>query len=328
MSRSTPALLLCWRRRWRRGHGRGRGNRLRRTHAWWGRRWGWCPVPPPRGLRDARDLVPLRVHALLICHVVPSLRLPPVCVAGVCPHDRSAEEAASCSDRRASARVAGGRADGGAQPCPEKRSDGGGASRVLIHAIRTRCPGLLSRPLPADRVIGLEYLEGLPGSRQHHHAWSGWNECTSAQRHESDKSDDTPFSQHSVFPPSVQVEPTEGQPSSIRLDTAGRTGNTPVGSGNNTSNTVPGAGAPAEHRPVAPVQRPREGPNNMGMEAPTNLAPTNLAPTKSARQCRCPRGLRHVRHVERRRDVLGRRPMRHSAKRWREAWPLPEKSYR
>jgi len=39
---------------------------------------------------------------------------------------------------------------------------------------------LLASPLPANRVIGLEYFKGLPWARPYHDAWACRNRCTGA----------------------------------------------------------------------------------------------------------------------------------------------------
>src|SRR5437762_8537395 len=73
--------------RWRRGR--------RRAFGRWRRRWRWWRRSPPVAALHPRDLISLRVHALLVGHIVASLHLATRVLRATGPDRRTEQEAAS-----------------------------------------------------------------------------------------------------------------------------------------------------------------------------------------------------------------------------------------
>jgi len=85
----------------------------------------------PQG-RRAGDLIPPRIHALLIGDVVARLELILGGSARVAPHGGSADETGSAADCGSSPYVAGSSADRRSQSGTYNRADGGPARGALI----------------------------------------------------------------------------------------------------------------------------------------------------------------------------------------------------
>ena len=205
-------LLIC-RRRWR---------PLLICRRWWRpllicrrrwrpllicRRW-WRPLLICRRRRRrivspcAGDHVPLRVHALLIGNVVAPLeRIPGIC-ALVAPDSGPGEEAGRTADCCTGTRVTPHRAEGRTEPCACKSPDCCSRNGVLIGGpTGRRSADLLLRPLPARRIIGLEYLERLSRAGHHRDARArGYGGASSEQRGEGEE-EKSPFHAHCAAPP-------------------------------------------------------------------------------------------------------------------------------
>ena len=78
-----------------------------------------------------RDLIPLCIHALLICHVITPLNRPAGRLAGPNADQRPPERPAAGPDGSADPRVARSGTDGGPEACAEEGSDDGAAYSSL-----------------------------------------------------------------------------------------------------------------------------------------------------------------------------------------------------
>jgi hypothetical protein len=173
---ATGGLLR--RRRWRISRrGRRDGPRCLRGVS---RRRRWRQSSP-RGTPETWNLVSLRIHALLVGVIVSPLNCRPGRIGRIGCHGCAEKETAQGSDGRTGARLAGGGANGRAQPGTHDRADRPTTGQILIDGFICQSSGLLLGPLPAGTVIQLECLERLPLTRQNHDAWAGWNRRAAAQ---------------------------------------------------------------------------------------------------------------------------------------------------
>ena len=133
---------------------------------WWPISGWWRPIGSRRP--GTGYLVSLRIHALLIGHVVAPLE-------GILGRSgRTARDSGSCEEARprtdcgAGAGMARGRADQRTEPRASQRSYYCSGGKVLIGGLARRCSAyLLLGPLPARIIISLEYLKRLSRARQH-----------------------------------------------------------------------------------------------------------------------------------------------------------------
>jgi hypothetical protein len=116
-------------------------------------------------LYDAGDLVPFRIHTLLIGDIVAALRLPSIHPIGIRTAGPARDESRSGADGGPDPRVAGGGADGGTKASPDQRAYGGTEGSVLIDGSAGWRTDLLPGPLPTGPLIDLELLEWLARSR-------------------------------------------------------------------------------------------------------------------------------------------------------------------
>lgn len=167
------------RRPWRRQRRRPGHIRIRRAdrRRWWGRRRerhrrGARRRSPVSITNDPRDLITLRVHALLVRVVVPLLdRSPRVC-SRTEPVGGAQQETTACTGGSPEGGIARRRTDRGAEGRPEDRADRSARDPALVGGLTWARPGLDRRPLSARKIVGLEFLERLAPTGQHHHAWA------------------------------------------------------------------------------------------------------------------------------------------------------------
>jgi len=114
-----------------------------------------------------RDAVPLRVHALLVRHVVTALRFVTGVACSACSREGAAQQAYARPDR-GTRRVA---ADRRAGDCAHRRADR--RARDTTAFLRARCrltTDLVIGILPATAVINAKLIEAHAGAWQHHDA--------------------------------------------------------------------------------------------------------------------------------------------------------------
>src|SRR5437867_9346149 len=157
----SHAVELARRRRWRRG-------RRRRAFGRWRRRWRrwWRRRSPPVAALHPRDLISLRVHALLVGHIVASLHLATRVLRATGPDRRTEQEAASGAGGGPDAGTARRGADRRACCGPEGCADRGAGDTTPTGRFTWGRPRLLVRKLSAHSVIALKLLERLPAARQ------------------------------------------------------------------------------------------------------------------------------------------------------------------
>ena len=129
-----------------------------------------------------RNLMTLRVHALLISHVVALLQSARRSIRRTCARRGSEEEARACADRStipAADERAGNGTHCGADNCaPHATIDGGLLGRCATD--------LAARVLAAVVIVVAKLVEALAASRQHRDARPGWRNGHAGRRKERD----------------------------------------------------------------------------------------------------------------------------------------------
>jgi hypothetical protein len=103
------------------------------------------------------------------------LGLPSGYIPGFCAACSPNKKSAPGTDGSAGTGVASGSAEKRADTGSDSRAYGSAGNSIPVNRLLRRDADRLSCPLPANRIIGLEFLKRLPFSGQNPDTWPVWN---------------------------------------------------------------------------------------------------------------------------------------------------------
>jgi len=164
-----------------------------------------------------RNLVSLRIHALLVGIVVTPLDFAAGAIRLGRTQGRSSQKARACSDGSARAHIAGGRTDQSTCSCSQCSTGDRSSCQVLIDGLVGIPTGLVLRPLTTDGVVGLERVEGLAVAGQYQNARPRRDRRAAGEHHHGEQEACSSFRFHFSDAFLIcQEERFQAPPSSIR----------------------------------------------------------------------------------------------------------------
>ena len=163
------------------------------------------------------NLVPLGIHALLICIVVTSLDFSAGAIRLGRTQGSTPQKTGPCSDGSAWTHISGGSTDQSTRSCSQRSTGDRSSRQVFIDGLIGIPTGLVLRPLTTDGVIGLERFEGLAIAGHHQDTRARRDRCTTGE-HQHDRQYPCSAFQFHFSEPSIicRAERYRVPPSSIR----------------------------------------------------------------------------------------------------------------
>ena len=110
------------------------------------------------------DQISVGVHTLLICDVIPMLRLVSVYLSCACARSCTDKKSGTSADRRSTTGVSRGCTEDCADTCSYSRADCCSCNGVLINCLLRRKSDSLTCPISAHSILCLELIKRFAGA--------------------------------------------------------------------------------------------------------------------------------------------------------------------
>jgi len=163
------------------------------------------------------NLIPLGVHALLVCIVVTPLDLSTGAIRLIRTQRRTPEQTCPGPDGSSRPHIPGGGTDQRTCSCSQRASDERSCRQVFIDGLIGIPLGPVLRPLTTGGVVGLEGLEGLAIAGHHQDTRARRERCATGEQHHGRQYARSAFQFHILYSSIIfRAERYRAPPSSIR----------------------------------------------------------------------------------------------------------------